>query len=79
MAVGQQRQSADSSASAVSVLQPVVVHQHVDEVFEEFRLAGAEEASRYLVHGLLQLRNTVVVRYSIIAKDKRHSPTLHSV
>lgn len=56
-----------------------MVHQHVDEVFEEVRLAGAEEAFGYLVYGLLQLRNTVVVRHSVIAKDKRHSPTLNSV
>lgn len=54
-------------------LSPVVVHQHVDEVFEEVGLAGAEEAFGYLVHGLLQLRDTVVVRRSVIAEDKRHS------
>lgn len=50
-----------------------MVHQHVDEVFEEVGLAGAEEASRYLVHRLLQLRDTVVVGHSVIAEDKRHS------
>lgn len=49
------------------VLQPVVVHQHVDEVFEEVGLAVAEESSRYLIHSLLQLRDTVVVWRSVIA------------
>lgn len=54
------------------VLQPVVVHQHVDKVFEEVRLAGAEEASWDLVHGLLQLRDFVVVRQGIVAGNQRH-------
>lgn len=46
-----------------------MVHQHVDQVLEEVRLAGAEEAPRHLVHRLLQLRETVVVGQSIIAED----------
>lgn len=60
-------------------LKPVVVHQHVDKVFEEVRLAGTEQASIYLVHGLFQLRDTVVVRHSIIATGKRRSPILLNV
>ena len=61
------------------MLQPVVVHQHVDEIFEEVGLAGAEESSRYLIHGLLQLRDTVVVRHSVIAEDKRQSKNIKSL
>lgn len=53
-----------------------MVHQHVDEVFEEVRLAGAKEASRYLVHSLLQLRDTMIVRRSVIAEDKDIQQTL---
>lgn len=48
---------------------PVMVHQHVHEVFEEARLAGAEEASCYLVHCLLQLGDTVIVGHSVVAED----------
>lgn len=47
-----------------------MVYQHVDKVFKEARLAGTEEAIRYLVNGLLQLRDAVVVRQSIIAKER---------
>lgn len=54
----------------MSVLQPIVVHQHVDQVFEEVGLAGAEVASGYLVHGLLQLGDAVVVRHTVIAGNK---------
>lgn len=60
------------SLSGSSVLSPIVLHQHADEVFEEVRLAGAEEASRYLIHCLLQLWDTVVVRHGVIAEDKIH-------
>lgn len=51
--------------------QPVVVHQQVDKVLEEVRLVGAKRASRYLVHGLFQLRDAVVVGHSIITEDRK--------
>jgi len=46
-----------------------VVHQHVDDVLEEVGLVGAEEASGDLVHGLLQLRDAVVVGLGVVAED----------
>lgn len=36
----------------VIVFVPIMVHQHVDDIFEEVWLFGAEEASCDLVHGL---------------------------
>lgn len=48
-----------------------MVHQHVHEVFEEARLAGAEEASCYLVHCLLQLGDTVIVGHGVVAEDRK--------
>lgn len=46
------------------------MHQHINQVFEEVGLIGAEQASRDLVHGLLQLRDTVVVGHSVISGTK---------
>lgn len=54
------------------MIQPVVVHQHFDEVLEEVRLAGTEEASWDLVYCLFQLREFVVVWQGIIASNTRH-------
>lgn len=47
--------------------QPVMVQQHVDNVLEEVVLVGAKESTSDLVHGLLQLRNAVVVVHGIIS------------
>lgn len=38
-----------------------MVHKHVDDVLEEIRLLGGEEAAVQLVNDLLQLRDAVVV------------------
>lgn len=71
---GDKRMSASRMFLSISIreLQPVMVHQHIDEVFEEVGLGGAEVASRNLVHCLLQFWDLVVVRHGIIAGDKRH-------
>lgn len=52
-------------------LWPVMVHQHVDQVFEESWLRGAEETPRDLIYSLLQLGDPVVVGHSIIPEGSR--------
>lgn len=45
---------------------PVMVHQHVDNIFEAVWLLGREEAAADLVHGLSQLRQTVIVLLGMV-------------
>lgn len=47
---------------------PVMMHQHVDNLFKQIRLLRAEEASRNLVHGLFQLRQSVVILLSMVSE-----------
>lgn len=46
---------------------PVVIHQHVDNFFEQVRLLWAEEAPGDLVNGLFQLRQAIVVLVSVVS------------
>lgn len=48
---------------------PVMMHQHVDDFFEQVGLLWAEEASSDLVNGSLQLRQLVVVILSVVPKQ----------
>lgn len=50
---------------------PVMMHQHVDNFFKQVRLLGAEEAPSNLVNGLFQLRQAVVVLFSMVSKQDR--------
>lgn len=45
-----------------------MIHEHVDDVFEEFRLFGAEESSADLIHNLFELRQTLVVFPGIVSR-----------
>lgn len=47
---------------------PVMMHQHVDNLFKQIRLLWAEEASRNLVNGLFQLRQSAVISLSMVSK-----------
>lgn len=47
---------------------PVMMHQHVDDLFKQIRLLWAEEASRNLVNGLFQLRQSVVIFLSMVSE-----------
>lgn len=47
---------------------PVVMHQHVDDLFEQIRLLWAKEASRNLVNGLFQLGQSVVIFPSVVSE-----------
>lgn len=47
---------------------PVMMHQHVDDLFKQIRLLWAEEASRNLVHGLFQLRQSAVISLSMVSE-----------
>ncbi len=47
-----------------------MIHEHVDNVFEEFRLFGAEESSADLIHHLLQFRQTLVVFPGIVSRSQ---------
>lgn len=47
---------------------PVMMHQHVDDLFKQIRLLWAEEASRNLVNGLFQLRQSAVISLSMVSK-----------
>lgn len=46
---------------------PVMMHQHVDDLFKQIRLLWAEEASGNLVNGLFQLRQSVVISLSMVS------------
>lgn len=48
---------------------PVMMHQHVDDLFKQVRLLWAEEARGDLVDGLFELRQTVVVRLGVVTKQ----------
>lgn len=48
---------------------PVMMHQHVDDFFEQVGLLRAEEASSDLVNGSFQLRQVVVVLVSVVSKQ----------
>ncbi len=48
---------------------PVMIHQHVDNFFKQVMLLWAKEASSNLVNGLFQLRQTVVVLFSVVSKQ----------
>ena len=51
-----------------------MVHQHVDYVLEETRLLRTEAASLDLVHGLLQLWQTLVILSGIVPAWKEWPP-----
>lgn len=50
---------------------PVMMHQHVDNFFKQVRLLWAKEASSNLVNGLFQLRQPVVVLFSVVSERDR--------
>lgn len=50
---------------------PVMMHQHVDDLFKQIRLLWAEKASRNLVNGLFQLRQSVVISLSMVSEKRR--------
>lgn len=47
---------------------PVMMHQHVDNFFKQVRLLWAKKASSNLVNSLFQLRQAVVVLFSVVSK-----------
>lgn len=47
---------------------PVMMHQHVDDLFKQIRLLWAKEASRNLVNGLFQLRQSVVIFPGVVSE-----------
>lgn len=53
-----------------------MIHEHVDNVLEEVRLLGREEAAAQLVHDLLQFRDTVVVILGTVAVGRRGTMAL---
>lgn len=50
---------------------PVMMHQHVDNFFKQVRLLWAKEAASDLVNGLFQLRQPVVVLFSVVSERDR--------
>lgn len=50
--------------------EPIVVQQHVDHVPEAVWFLGREEAAADLVHGLLQLRQAVIVLSGIVPVER---------
>lgn len=48
---------------------PVMMHQHVDNFFKQVRLLWAKEASSNLVNSLFQLRQAVVVLFSVVSEQ----------
>lgn len=48
---------------------PVMMHQHVDYFLKQVRLLWAKEASSNLVDSLFQLRQAVVVLFSVVSKQ----------
>lgn len=50
---------------------PVMMHQHVDNFLKQVRLLWAKEASSNLVDSLFQLRQAVVVLFSVVSKQGR--------
>jgi len=45
-----------------------MIHEHVDNVFEEFRLFGAKESSADLIHHLFKFRQALVVFPGIVSR-----------
>lgn len=45
---------------------PVMVHEHVDNVLEQVRLFGREEAAAQLLNNLPELGNAVIVLLGIV-------------
>lgn len=56
-----------------------MVHQQVHKFLEEVRLLGTEEAASNLVHGLLQLGNTVVVLRGVVSVQDKGQCLKHAV
>lgn len=54
--------------ATLDVSLPVMMHHHVDDLFKQIRLLWAKEASRNLVNGLFQLRQSVVIFLSMVSK-----------
>lgn len=50
---------------------PVIMHQHVDNFFKQVGLLWAKEASSNLVNSLFQLRQAVVVLFSMVSKHRK--------
>lgn len=50
----------------VHLLQPVVVHQHVDYILKELRLFGAEKSTADLINYMPQLWDSIIVLLGII-------------
>lgn len=57
---------------------PVMMHQHVDDLFEQIGLLWAKEASRNLVNGLFQLRQSVVILLSMVSGNGQIAETIRS-
>lgn len=49
---------------------PVVVHEHVDNVLEQVRLLGGEEATAQLLDDLTQLGDSVIVLLRVVPAGK---------
>lgn len=47
-----------------------MVHEHVDDVLEQVRLFGGEEATAQLLNDLPKLRNSVIVLLGIVPAGK---------
>lgn len=50
-----------------TVRSPVMVHEHVDDVLEQVRLFGGEEATAQLLDDLPKLRNAVIVLLGVVS------------
>lgn len=58
---------------------PVMMHQHVDDLLKQIRLLWAEEASRNLVNGLFQLRQSVVICLSMVSEKGQITKRTHII
>lgn len=54
------------------------MHQHVDDLFKQIRLLWAKEASRNLVNGLFQLRQSVVIFHSMVSEKGQITEIIRS-
>lgn len=57
---------------------PVMMHQHVDDLFKQIRLLWAKEASGNLVNGLFQLRQSVVIFLSMVSEKGQITEIIRS-
>lgn len=48
-----------------------MIHEHVDDIFEELRLFGTEESSADLIHNQFQFRQTLIIFPGIISVTNR--------